>query len=147
MAGVAGRVRNCRRLVDVGRAAASPCESSTPSAVGEDARTSFNASASYGQLRALQAGERSSHNLVVAGSSIRTNDELWGTVAAVRDGLREAGATGEAQRLHDAMRISGHPGEVWPETRDVLRDLLGQRPRGLDEEAAAECVAYLDTWP
>jgi DNA-directed RNA polymerase specialized sigma24 family protein len=29
-----------RRLVDVGRAAASPCESSTPSAVGEGARTS-----------------------------------------------------------------------------------------------------------
>jgi hypothetical protein len=30
------------------------------------------------------------------------------TVAAVREGLREAGATVEARRLHDAMSISGH---------------------------------------
>jgi hypothetical protein len=83
----------------------------------------------------------------VGAAPIRTNDELWETVATVGEGLREAGATAEAQRLHDASSVSGHPGEVWPETRDVLRELLRQRPRGLDAEAAAAAVAYLDTWP
>jgi hypothetical protein len=83
----------------------------------------------------------------VGEGAIGSNDELWASVAWLRDGLHAAGATIEAQRLHDAMTISAHPGEVWPETRDVLCDLLRERAPGLDEEAAAACVAYLDTWP
>ena len=59
---------------------------------------------------------------------IRSNEELWERVAMVREGLRAAGTTAEAQRLHDAITVSGYPGEVWPETRDVLRELLRERP-------------------
>jgi hypothetical protein len=42
---------------------------------------------------------------------------------------RRARRSREAQGLHDALSISGHPGELKPETRDELRDLLRQ-PRG-----------------
>jgi hypothetical protein len=52
-----------------------------------------------------------------------------------------------ADRLHNAMTISGHPGEVWPETLAVLRDLLREQPLGLDERTASACADYLARWP
>lgn len=83
----------------------------------------------------------------VVADQVRSTADLWVKVAAVRDGLRNAGHTAEADRLEEAMTVSAHPGEVWPATREVLRDLLRRRlPLGMNEAAAA-CVAYLDTWP
>ena len=80
-------------------------------------------------------------------SRFRDNDDLWTTVARVRDQLREAGQERSEQRLHDAMTISGHPGEVWPETLAVLRDLLRHEPPGLDRDAATRCADELSRWP
>lgn len=79
--------------------------------------------------------------------SIRDKDELWERVGELEDSLREAGSEAEAQRLHRAVTISGHPGEVWPEALAVLRELLARCPSGLDEESASACADYLARWP
>ena len=80
-------------------------------------------------------------------SAINTPAELWESVAAIRDCLREAGEVAAARRLHDAMTISSLPGEVWPETRMTLLALLEDRPDGFDEAVAHACIDYLGTWP
>jgi thioester reductase-like protein len=74
-------------------------------------------------------------------------DELWSAVASVRDKLRAAGEVEASQRLDRAMTNSGHPGEVWPDTLAVLRDLLRERPDGLDETTARACADELSRWP
>ncbi len=76
----------------------------------------------------------------VSEPSIRDNNELWERLGELEDSLREAGNEAEAQRLHRAVTISGHPGEVWPETLAALRHLLASRPSGLDEESASACA-------
>ena len=73
--------------------------------------------------------------------------ELWTAVERVRDKLRDAGEEDAARRLSEAMTISAHPGEVWPATLDVLRDLLRERPPGLDVDAATTCADELNRWP
>ena len=83
----------------------------------------------------------------MAAKAIRSNDELWKRVGEVETRLREAGSIAEADRLHDAMSISAHPGEVWPETLAALGDLLQRQPPGLDEQAAGACAEYLAGWP
>jgi thioester reductase-like protein len=65
----------------------------------------------------------------------------------VEDGLRAAGSEAAAERLHAAVTTSGQPGEVWPETLSVLRDLLRDAPMGLDRQLAKECAQALEEWP
>lgn len=79
-------------------------------------------------------------------SRFRDTEDLWGTVARLRDELRENGQDGAADRLQEAMTISAHPGEVWPATLAVLRDLLREPPPGLDKDAATACVDALSRW-
>ena len=79
--------------------------------------------------------------------SISSTEGLWELVARIRDDLRAAGSDAEAQRLQDAMTVSAHPGEVWPETLAVLRDFLREQPPGLNHEAAAACATELSRWP
>jgi hypothetical protein len=85
--------------------------------------------------------------LRVGESAIRDNDHLWQRVSEIETSLREAGSTTDADRLRHAVTISGHPGEVWPETLAALRDLVARRPLGLDEDTASACAAYLARWP
>jgi hypothetical protein len=93
------------------------------------------------------AGESRSHHVCVTGSPITTTDELWSSVESMRNDLRNAGSHAEAERLSDAMTVSGSPGEVWPSTLTVLRALLDRPPAGLDTDTASACVAYLGRWP
>jgi hypothetical protein len=83
----------------------------------------------------------------VPAPSIRDNDELWEQIGELENSLRAGGSELDADRLHRAVTISAHPGDVWPETLVAIRDLLARRPPGLDEETASACADYLSRWP
>ncbi len=70
-------------------------------------------------------------------------DDLWKRVEELVNSLRAASSESDADRLLHAMTISAHPGEVWPETRSALRDLLRRQPPGLDADSASACADYL----
>ena len=78
---------------------------------------------------------------------IRDTDDLWRRVAELERRLRESGSQSDADRLHRAVTISAHPGEVWPETLAVIRALMVERPAGFDEVLARACADVLSRWP
>ena len=98
------------------------------------------------QQRHCRTRRSSSHTTLRGRGAIRDNDHLRQRVSEIERSKRESGSTTDADRLHHAVTISGHPGEVWPETLAALRDLVERRPPGLDEEAAAACADYLACW-
>lgn len=80
--------------------------------------------------------------------AVRSPEQLWDRVERIERELTEAGHPDWARRIYDAKTISGHPGEVYPETRDALLALQSEGPLGpAIEYSVVASLGFLDELP